>query len=245
LAIGCTHVLCILKNETKKMKLKENIYHIDILELDDIIIRIENSFGFQFEDNEIDNNLTINEWSELIISKITAEKGQECTTQIAFHKIRKALIEKFDVERNQISLKTELKEIFPIKNRIKKWKIFNELGLEGIDLQVHFSLFFTMLITIISFFFIFDSYKLYAIPLFFTMMFSSFLLMKYSNILPVKNIEELVLLIVKHNYLKMRENKGTVNYSEIKEIIFSQLTEWLGPNEKEHMNMRTKINYVD
>jgi hypothetical protein len=50
---------------------------------------------------------------------------------------------------------------------------------------------------------------------------------------------------VKNNYKSVRTEKGTINITEIKKLIFIQLTDWLEPKEVKNMNMETKINYID
>ena len=105
----------------------ENIYHIDDEDFGDLIPQIENSFGFEFDYEEITNNMTIENFSELVISKMSMENGQECSTQIVFYRIRKALTEKLGIEKSIIKTKTELSSVFAKKNRINNWK--NTFGL--------------------------------------------------------------------------------------------------------------------
>ena len=133
----------------------ENIYHIDDEDFGDLISQIENSFGIEFDYEEITNNMTIEKFSELVISKMTMENGQECSTQIVFYRIRKALTEKLGIEKSIINTKTELSSVFAKKNRINNWKnTFGEFNYDGIDLQPSpFPYGISILTTIVSFFF--------------------------------------------------------------------------------------------
>jgi hypothetical protein len=225
----------------------ENIYHIDDEDFGDLILQIEKSFGFEFETEEIRNNMTIDEFCNLVISKMNMENGQECTTQITFYKLRKALSKKLGITKNSISPKTELETIFPKKNRISDWKkLFGELNYTGIELQPPLIPYTISILTIIlSFFFMFGNYKIYAIALFLTSILLTKLLSKYGKRLPVKTLGQLTNKIVKHNYKNVRTEKGTINIMEIKNLIFHHLTDWLQPNEVENMDMNTKINYID
>ncbi len=225
----------------------ENIYHIDDEDFGDLISQIEKSFGIEFDNEEIKNNMTIEKFSELVISKMNMENGQECSTQIVFYRIRKSLIEKLGIEKSIINTKTELNKVFPKKDRIKKWKhAFGELNYSGINLlppSIPYGI--SILTTLISFFFFFGSYRIYAIPIFILSIVTSKILVKYGKRFPAKNIGELAKEIVKNNYKSVRTEKGTINIAEIKKLIFIQLTDWLEPKEVKNMNMETKINYID
>jgi|TARA_B110000908_G_C10060256_1_gene360279 acyl carrier protein len=225
----------------------ENIYHIDDEDFGDLISQIENSFGIEFDYEEITNNMTIEKFSELVISKMTMENGQECSTQIVFYRIRKALTEKLGIEKSIINTKTELSSVFAKKNRINNWKnTFGEFNYNGINLQPSpFPYGISILTTIVSFFFFFGSYRIYAIPIFILSIITAKILVKYGKTFPAKNIGELTKEIVKNNYKSVRTEKGTINITEIKKLIFIQLTDWLEPKEVKNMNMETKINYID
>ena len=225
----------------------ENIYHIDDEDFGDLISQIENSFGIEFDYEEITNNMTIEKFSELVISKMTMENGQECSTQIVYYRIRKALTEKLGIEKSIINTKTELSSVFAKKNRINNWKnTFGEFNYNGINLQPSpFPYGISILTTIVSFFFFFGSYRIYAIPIFILSIITAKILVKYGKTFPAKNIGELTKEIVKNNYKSVRTEKGTINITEIKKLIFIQLTDWLEPKEVKNMNMETKINYID
>ena len=225
----------------------ENIYHIDDEDFGDLISQIENSFGFEFDYEEITNNMTIEKFSELVISKMSMENGQECSTQIVFYRIRKALTEKLGIEKSIINTKTELSSVFAKKNRINNWKnTFGLFNYNGINLQpssIPYGI--SILTTIVSFFFFFGSYRIYAISIFILSIITAKILVKYGKIFPAKNIGDLAKVIVINNYKSVRTEKGTINISEIKKLIFIQLTDWLEPKEVKNMNMETKINYID
>tara|TARA_B110000238_G_C15946791_1_gene361436 strand:- start:17 stop:697 length:681 start_codon:yes stop_codon:yes gene_type:complete len=225
----------------------ENTCHIDDEDFGDLISQIENSFGIEFDYEEITNNMTIEKFSELVISKMTMENGQECSTQIVFYRIRKALTEKLGIEKSIINTKTELSSVFAKKNRINNWKnTFGEFNYNGINLQPSpFPYGISILTTIVSFFFFFGSYRIYAIPIFILSIITAKILVKYGKTFPAKNIGELTKEIVKNNYKSVRTEKGTINITEIKKLIFIQLTDWLEPKEVKNMNMETKINYID
>lgn len=225
----------------------ENIYHIDDEDFGDLISQIEQFFEIEFDYEDITNNITIEEFSELVISKMNMENGQECSNQIAFYRIRKALTEKLGIKKSVINTKTELNKVFPKKSRIKNWKhTFGELNYNGINLQprsIPYGI--SILTTIISFFFFFGAYRVYAIPIFILSIITAKILVKYGKRFPAKTIGELTKEIVKNNYKSVRTEKGTINITEIKKLIFSQLTDWFDPKEVRNMNMETKINYND
>ncbi len=225
----------------------ENIYHIDDEDFGDLISQIENSFGIKFENEEITNNMTIEQFSELVISKMNMENGQECSTQIVFYRIRKALTEKLGIEKKIINTRTELINLFPEKGRRTNWeKTFGAFNFKGIDLRpplIPYGI--SILTAIVSFFFFFGVYRIYAVPIFILSILITKILTKYGKRFPTKTIGELTKEIVKNNYKNVRTESGTINIAEIKKLILSQLTDWSASKKVENMNMETKINYID
>jgi hypothetical protein len=58
----------------------------DIEDLEDILIRIEKSFGISFVDNELASVTDFGQLSDSIINKIKIQETESCTSQQAFYK---------------------------------------------------------------------------------------------------------------------------------------------------------------
>ncbi len=101
--------------------------NIDPEEFGDTLLKLEKSFGVKFADNSFKNAKTFGDICAVIESQINLIDKDDCTTQQAFYKVRKAigLTQKFG-ERN-IEPQTKLEYIFPRSNRRQKVKQFEQI----------------------------------------------------------------------------------------------------------------------
>ncbi len=96
----------------------------DIEDLEDILVRIEESFGISFVDNELAKVTNFGQLSDSIINKIKIRESESCTSQQAFYKLREAIKAEIGIEN--IEPKTELAQILPKGKRIKSLKKIEE-----------------------------------------------------------------------------------------------------------------------
>ncbi|MCP5062370.1 MAG: hypothetical protein GY936_07905 [Ignavibacteriae bacterium] len=96
----------------------------DIEDLEDVLIRIESSFGINFVDNELASVTNFGQLSDSIINKIKVQETESCTSQQAFYKLREVIKTEIGIEN--IEPKTELEQIFPKGQRIKSLKKVEE-----------------------------------------------------------------------------------------------------------------------
>src|SRR5690625_6363 len=90
---------------------------------------LEETFKIKFENSETEKINDFNEVSYLIISKMNLENDNLCTSQRAFYQFRNAIKTEKIIDVNQIKPETDLKTIFPKRNRRKILKqIENQLG---------------------------------------------------------------------------------------------------------------------
>lgn len=105
----------------KKNKL--DVYEIENIE--DCILEIEKMYNFKFEENELENLKTFEEFCNLIIEKINLKNVESCTSQQAFYKLRNSLIETKLIEKENLKQKLNLKKYFQEKTekfQLKKLK---------------------------------------------------------------------------------------------------------------------------
>lgn len=93
---------------------------IDILDVEDVIGKIEKSFQIQFYNNELIDVSTIGEFIDKILMKLSPENSQSCTSQKAFYMVRGIFNDFFRIKH--INLDTNIAELFPIKVRHIKIK---------------------------------------------------------------------------------------------------------------------------
>ena len=212
---------------------KLDVYEIENIE--DCISEIEKMYNFKFEDNELENVKTFEEFCDLIIEKINLKNVESCTSQQTFYKLRNSLIEAKIIEKENLKTETELKKIFPRKNR--------KLLIEKVEKEIKFKLdilkapdFISIslfIIGIASFILLFFIWKIALIGMSISI-FGFYLCKWFGNELSVKTVNELVEKIVSENYLAVRSEKNTINKTELKKI----LTNWISENsfiEKEKL----------
>ena len=207
----------------------------EIENIEDCIPQIEKMYHFRFEKGELEILNSYEEFCNLIITKIKFENIEDCSTQQAFYKIRNSIVEENIFEKNNIKLSTELKNIFPRKNRIELVKrVEKNIGFNLDILRppeiIYYSL---MLILIISFIILFINWKIGFVSIAITV-FGFYCCKWFGKEFEVDNVKELVEKITSENYLEIRRQKNTVNKSELKDLI----TNWFVENagiEKERL----------
>jgi hypothetical protein len=212
---------------------KLDTYELENIE--DCIPTIEEMYKFKFQDGEVENVNNIEEFCDLIITKIDFENIESCTTQQAFYKLRKSLIEEKITHKEKIKLETKLDQIFPRKNRIKLVKkVENNIGFELNVLQPPKFISYTLVfIFIISFVSLFINFKIGILGIAISVL-GFYLSNLFGKELEIETLKELVEKITSENYLKVRTQKNTVNKSELKKV----LTDWFVENsgiEKEKL----------
>jgi hypothetical protein len=221
--------------ENKKLK------NFEIKELELMIPQIEKMYNFEFEKDETYRINNFEELCDLIIEKVNLKNVDSCTSQQAFYKLRDSLVETKIIEKENLKLETELKLIFPRKNRKA---VINKL-----ETQINFKLdilktpdfiIHTLaLIGIISFVLLFFYLKLGIIGMAISI-FGFYLCKCFGNELKVKTVKELVEKITNENYLVVRSEKNSINKTELKNV----LTNWFSENsgiEKEKLKTATFI----
>lgn len=209
----------------RKMKeAKLDIFEIE--DIEDVIPMFEEAFKIKLESEETEKLNNFNEFSDLIISKVKFENDDLCTSQRAFYQLRKALEAENIINNNQLSPNTDLKSIFPKKNRRRNIKkVERNLGYEinvlaSSQMTVNI-LFFLFALSFIGLFFFF---KIAFLGIVISIM--GFYLTKFTSRLDRRNIRELIKKNTAQNYFKIRNNESSFNRSEFREVIL----EWFSAN---------------
>jgi acyl carrier protein len=190
----------------------------DIEDLEDILIRIEKSFGISFVDNELASVTDFGQLSDSIINKIKIQETESCTSQQAFYKLREAI--KVEIGIENIEPKTELVQIFPKDKRIKSLKkIERHLGFKlniigPTDFIV--GLFAVLLFgSLVGFFF---DWLLPLIGIGISLIGLS-IANKTGTELKYKTVKQVAEKMRRENYLKSRRHPNTGNKKEIEKTI--------------------------
>jgi len=218
-------------------KLKD--FEVEELEL--MIPQIEKMYNFEFEKDETYTVNNFDELCNLIIEKVNLKNVDSCTSQQAFYKLRNSLIETKIIEKENLKLETELKLIFPKKDR--------KALIEKLENKIDFKLnilkapdFITttlFVLGIISFVLLFIYFKIGIIGISFSI-FGFYLCKWFGQELKIKTVKQLVEKITNENYLAVRSEKNTINKTELKNV----LTNWFSENsgiEKEKLKIATFV----
>jgi acyl carrier protein len=204
---------------TTDFKLK-NIAPEDIEEL---LFKVEKSFGIEFVNYELINIKTFGELCDHITNKIELESSEDCTTQQAFYKLREAISSSLQIENKAITTNLSLEKVLPKQNRrLLVRKIETTLGFKLNILKASDNVtgIFTMIL-ILSIVELFIDWRIGILGFIFSVCCLR-ISNRFGTELKVKTIGDVVKKMTRENYLKSRRKQNTVNRKEIEKI----LTEW-------------------
>lgn len=192
------------------------ISDIDVEDFEDTLLKIEKSFGVKFADNSMKDAKTFGDICDCIESQINFINKDDCTTQQAFYKVRKAigLTQAFNVK--SIVPQTKLEDIFPRSNRRQNVKQFQQALGFSVDILsmktwLGWTIVFGFIFSLILFFF---SWQLAVSGLTFFTLFT-WIVSKFSKELDIETVGQLTEKIARENYSLVRRQSETVNRKEI------------------------------
>jgi hypothetical protein len=202
----------------------------DSLDIDEAIMKAEQSFGVRFNDDDFKKVTNFEELCEVVICKIEAsgEHVNDCTSQQAFYKLRHSISSVLHINKNNLYLNTELNEILPRKNRRKNVQALEQMmGFKLNLLRPPKWLSTTLgLILLASFVLIFIKWKA-GIPAFASTLAVLKLIAKYAKTFDVKTLGEAAEKLTKENYRQSRRNPETINKAELTEKVKALFAEEL------------------
>ena len=85
----------------------------------ELVMSVENKFGIRIEDSEAEKIYTVQDFADIVFSRIIKNPTDKCLTQIVFYRIRKALRNLTSTEKeirpdmkiSELFTQSELKEI--------------------------------------------------------------------------------------------------------------------------------------
>lgn len=198
--------------------MKYKLENIDLGDLEDVVIKLEDSFDIQLIGIDLLKINNFGELTDIIKSKIEFKNEESCTSQQAFYKLRSIIEEEFGMK--DLNPKSELSEIFPKKKRLFKIKQIEE----KLDFKLKITQPKSVLANIFAYIFILSlllfivDYKIAFISLM-TSIIAIRVLYKFGKELKINTFRELAEKIKRENYSKVRRNKNSINKNEIEKII--------------------------
>jgi hypothetical protein len=190
--------------------------NIDSGDLDDVLKKVEKSFGFQFGKTELKDVQTFGELCDIITSKVQGDSTNDCTSQQAFYKLRGAVAATLYVDESSFTLSTTLQELFPRQQRLKQIKaVERKLGCQlNLLRPKHWITMTFLLVFLASLVALYFSWQVGLIGLA-----SSIATYKiaynFGKELDLKTVRELAEKIAREHYKKVRRNPATVNKAEV------------------------------
>lgn len=191
----------------------------ELEDFEDALMLFEKQYGIYFSQVEINEIYDMKILADVILKKFQFPYLDDCTSQQAFYKVRKALIE-INPKLQDLTPKTNLEIIIPRKNRRKKIKLLEEKM--GFSLNIlHPPDIFVIILSILSiatvvlaFFNIFFSFIL-GIIIFFIYQ----LVFHFAKEFREKTLGDMTNSIIRLNYFKLRSDPKTLNAKEFKDVI--------------------------
>lgn len=197
--------------------------NIDPEDIEDLLVKVEDSFDIKFADNELAHVQTFGEMCDHIKGKIQLENTDDCTTLQAFYKLRTAIATTLQLDRHELTTDTLLADLLPRRTRrTRTKKIEHELGFKLSLLRPpHFVTGFLALLLLASFIEVFFNWQLGLAGLGLSIG-GLWLAGETANELDIKTVGQLAEKMTRENYLKSRRNPKTYNDNEIEKV----LTDW-------------------
>ena len=193
---------------------------IDPLDVDDFLIKVEESFQIKIVDDDFKDN-TFGEFVDYVESKLKQKyfvNDKNCTSQFLFYKIRNRLINS-NFSRENIAPETKLSKLIGIKSRKKKiLEIQNELGFKIDALRAPHVIWIAILLLFI--FLVFNLFLQMISTVSLLIGVGIFLMLIFiSNPLTIifkdKTLGQLVKRIERENYLLSQKEQTKYNPNEI------------------------------
>jgi hypothetical protein len=187
----------------------------------DVVLKLERSFGLQFEKDAFYNVKTFGDLCDIIANKVQGDNSDDCTTQQAFHKVRHAIAAAQLIDKNSIKPDTKLQDIFPRDKRRQKIKELQiELGtpIDILDIKswMGWTIFIGIVASLIMFFF---KWQLALSGLLFFITIGWIATKFFAKEFRLKTVRQLTEKLFRENYVDIRRKKGTINRHEILKII--------------------------
>ena len=186
----------------------------------DTLLKLEKSFGIKYDDDCFKDAKTFGDICKIIESKLVFADKNDCTTQQAFYKVRRAISRTQNIAEVNIKSKTRLEKIFPRstrRQRVKKFK--QELGIPVNFLTIKrllgWAIAFCFLLSIVAFFFDWQI-AVGALTLSFMFYWTA---NKFAKELSILTVADLAEKISREHYSQARRHSGTANKNEIVKTI--------------------------
>lgn len=203
--------------------------NIDPEDIDDVLVKVEDSFDINFAENELAQILTFGELCDHIKGKIQIKHTDNCTSQQAFYKLQNALSTTLKVDKKNITSETLLEDLLPRRlRRLVVKQVEEKLGFKlSILRPPHFITIILMVLILSSLFGLGYSRWLGLIGL--VLSFVGFSIANLTgNELDLKTVGQLTKKMTREHYIESRRDQSTFNENEIEKVLTDMFSIDLG-----------------
>lgn len=206
--------------------------NIDPLDISDVLVKVENSFGIKFGETELMDAKTFGELCDIITNKVQGHNSNDCTTQQAFYKLRGAIADTLLIDKNNITPRTDLQKLLQKNIRRQSIKaIDSHLGFKSKVLRAKHSVTGTLaFIFILSLIGLYSDWQIGLMGLAFSII-AMITASRFGNELDLLTVGQLAEKISREHYLESRRISTTANKNEIAQKIKELFIADLGMEE--------------
>jgi hypothetical protein len=203
--------------------------NIDSEDIDDLLVKVENSFDIKFNGDELINITTFGQLCDQIANKIQLDNSNDCTSQQAFYKLRDAISLTLHMDNKTISTDFALSDILPRQSRrLRTKKLEKHLGFKlNILRPPHWVTRSLAILLVASFVGLFIKWPIGLLGFVFSTI-GLWVSNKIGNELDLQTVGQVAEKMTRENYLKSRRNPTTFNKSEIEKVLTAWFIDDLG-----------------
>lgn len=208
----------------------------------DCILEVFESFG---RDNfPMDGQIeiaTLGDLYEYVEKRLNGKHSPDCTTQQAFYKLRSAIAEVLQIDKNTITPSSSLAALFPSKNRWKKMREVQQLmGIKTKLVEMSNWLFTVFVVMFLGSIVLFFFSWIYALITFGTLLLLQRIASIFNNKLCYPTLREASEYLMIFEYAAVRRNSDTVNLQEVQHVVNNVFIRKLAIEEK-HLTAEEKL----
>jgi len=208
------------------------LINVDPDEIEDLLVKIEKSLGLHLASDTFEGVTTFGKLCDVIEANIKMEDVDDCTSQQAFYKFKKAVLK--IIPDVLVTPGTPMKTILPARDRRLKLKLIeSELGYKLSLLRApHWltgSFLFAAFVSFIALFLKWEAGFIGLIASVSAIKIANL----FGNVLDLQTVGDVALKMMREHYLLSRRNAQTVNKDEIRKLIRDWFSDELGLEESE------------
>ncbi|MFN7911931.1 MAG: acyl carrier protein [Bacteroidota bacterium] len=214
---------CLENVTSNAMTTDYELKNIDSEDIEDLLVKVENSFDIKFGDTELIEIMTFGQLCDHIANKIQLDNSDDCTSQQAFYKLRNAISSTLQFDNKTITTDFPLVKLLPRQSRrVRTKKLEKHLGFKlNILRPPHWVTGTFVILLLASIVEIFFNWQIGLFGLLFSIA-GLWVANKIGNELDLQTVGQVAEKMTRENYLKSRRNPKTFNKKEIEKV----LTDW-------------------